>query len=216
MRTTLSHLTLNAAIAQQMPESADGGSTSSTATKKRQAKHELVKADGALVADNEGEPEAHGIRYTLLAMPDKAFTYIYGQNPDADRMLACFGAKTLCTNETSAARNSDKGEASPAEQMDAVVDRFALLATGQWVDRTGGVGAKVDLDALAEAICQQLIEDQKATAEQIAQGYKAKVRAKLDDDKVYARKSRTHNGVAAKYAAIVGRSTATTDDLMIA
>jgi hypothetical protein len=214
MRTTLSHLTLAGAIARQAP--GETGNDTATTGKRRQAKHELVDAQGNVLGDDGTEVEAHGIRYTLLALTEKPFTYIYGQNADADRMLACFGAKTLCTNETSAARNNDKGEASPAEQMDAVVDRFSLLATGQWVDRTGGVGAKINKDALAEAICQQLVEDGKATNEQIEQGYKAKVRAKLEDDAVYARKSRTHNGVAAKYAAIVGRSSATTDDLMVA
>jgi hypothetical protein len=117
------NVTLSSMIARQSP--GESGAAETVSGKKRQAKHELVDAQGNVLGDDADETAAWGIRYSLLALPGKSFTYIYGQNADCDRMLANFGAKTLATNETSAARNSDKGEASAVEQLDAVVDRFA-------------------------------------------------------------------------------------------
>lgn len=180
--------------------------------RKKVAKHELLDAAGAVI---ESEEAATGIRYTLLAN-SQTFDWQYGKNPDADRMLAVFGAKTLATNETSQARNNAKGEASADEQIAAVRDRFELLASGKWVDRTReGVGAKIDKDALAEAICRVLVADGKQTQEQIDGGYKAKIRAKLEDDAAYVRIARQVPKVATEYAAIVGRATKSVDDLML-
>ena len=196
----------------QAPETAGATETEVVEiTKAKRANHELIDAQGNVV---EAEEDAHGIRYTLLAN-GQSFDYMYGKNAESDRMLALFGAKTLCTNETSAARNNVKGAASPDEQMDAVRDRFSLLDSGKWVDRSReGVGAKVDLDALAEAICRVLVSEGKQTQQDVDSGYKAKVRAKLDDDKGYARKARSYGPVGNEYAAIVGKTTATVDDLL--
>lgn len=215
-RISKTRLLETAAVVMQMPEAASGGAASgdTEVVKRKVAKHELLDQSGNLLPEDQGEESAYGVRYTLLANGE-TFEYMYGKSADADRMLANFGAKTLATNETSAARNNTKGEASPDEQIAAVRERFALLQTGQWVDRTrDGVGAKVDLDALAEAICRVLVREGKLTQEQVDSGYKAGRRQKLDDDKLFARKVRTNAAVAAEYAAIVGRQTATTDDLL--
>lgn len=181
--------------------------------KRQVAKHELLNSAGEIV---ENEEEATGIRYTLVAN-QQAFDFQSGMNPgERNTMLVIFGAKTLATNETSAARNNTKGSASPDEQIDSVRERFALLETGKWVDRTReGVGAKVDLDALTQAICQVVVAEGKMTQADVDGGYKAKVRAKVDEDKVFARKARSMPAVASAYAALVGRSTATVDDLML-
>jgi hypothetical protein len=182
------------------------------------ANHELIGTNGDIV---EKEEDAHGMRYTLLAN-QQTFDYLFGQNADADRMLAVFGAKTLATNETSQARNSAKGAASPDEQIQSVRERFATLATGTWVDRTREGGAKVDKDALAEAICQvQVAQGGKTKAgelitdEFVAAGYKAKVRQKLEDDPAFLRTARNMPAVTTAYAALVGRSVATVDDLAL-
>lgn len=182
------------------------------------AKHELLDSAGATC---DKEEDAHGMRYTLLANGE-TFDYVCGTNADADRMLAVFGAKTLATNETSQARNSAKGEASAAEQIQAVRDRFATLATGTWVDRTREGGAKVDKDALAEAICQvQVAQGGKTKAGElvtdafVAAGYKAKVRQNLEDDPNFLRIARNMPAVTTAYAALVGRSVATVDDLAL-
>lgn len=185
--------------------------------KRKVAEHDLIDAGGAVVDEEE---KAQGIRYTLLAN-NQAFEYQFGKSQDADRMLALFGAKTLATNETSQARNSAKGAASADEQIQSVRDRFALIATGQWVDRTReGVGAKIDKDALAEAIVRVQIaagsktsDGELVTAELAAAGYKAKVRQKLEDDAAFVRKARQVPAIATEYSAIVGRTVATLDDL---
>jgi hypothetical protein len=199
------------AVAQQAPETATESETVEIVKQKR-ANHELLNAASEVV---ENEEDATGIRYTLLAN-NQSFDWQSGLEPGkAATMLAIFGAKTLATNETSAARQNVKGSASADEQIDAVRERFAIIADGKWVDRTReGVGAKVDLDALAEAICQVLITEGKSTQADVDGGYKAKVRAKLDDDKTYARKARSYGPVAAAYAALVGKTSATVDDLL--
>jgi hypothetical protein len=172
-----------------------------------------LDANFALGGDDLAEEQAHGIRYTLLAN-GKTFDYQYGKSGDADRMLALFGAKKLCTNETSAARNNTKGEASPDEQMAAVEERFALLSTGVWVDRTrDGVGAKLDPDALAQAIVDVLVGEGKLERDK-ADDFKADRRAKIEADAAWGRKMRTFPAVATRYNEIVGRSVATVDDLM--
>lgn len=205
-----------AAAPAQAPETSGPAAATETETveitKAKRANHELLDAAGTVVDDEES---AVGIRYTLLAN-GQVFDWQSGLEAGKPAtMLAVFGAKTLATNETSAARNNAKGAASPDEQMDAVRERFALLETGVWVDRTrDGVGAKVDLDALAEAICQVLVSEGKKTQAEVDSGYKAERRQKLEEDKVFARKARQQPKVSAAYAALVGRTTATVDDLL--
>lgn len=200
--------------ALQAPDAPAAGTSSNKAEKSKRAEHELLDAQGNVVEDEE---DANGIRYTLVAMPDRPFTYQFGANATVDKFLAMFGAKTLCTNESSAVRNSPKGEGTAEEQIDAVGDRFALLSTGKWVDRTReGVGAKVDLDALANAIVNVMVSEGKLTQEQVTGGKLAEYRKKVDDDKVWARKARQHTPFAAEYARIKGStSTATTDDFAL-
>lgn len=195
----------------QAPETA--GATSNKAEKSKRAEHELLDASGAVVEDEE---DANGIRYTLVAMPERPYTYQFGANASVDKFLALFGAKTLCTNESSAVRNSPKGEGTAEEQIDAVEARFALLATGKWVDRTReGVGAKVDLDALANAIANVMVAEGKMTQEQVAGGKLAAYRQKLDDDKAFARQARQHPPFAAEYAKLKGKTATTLDDFAI-
>lgn len=198
----------------------DDGETTVTITKAARAKHELLDASGAVVEDEE---KATGIRYTLLAN-NQTFDWQSGLAAGTPAtMIAVFGAKTLATNETSAARNNAKGGASPDEQMQAVRDRFALVDGGQWVDRTReGVGARVDKDALAEAICRVKIaagakakDGTQFTDETVAAGLKAKVRQMLEDDANLVRTARQVPDVAQAYAAIVGRQTKSIDDLGI-
>lgn len=197
----------------QAPDALATGTTSNKVEKSKRADHDLLDASGAVVDDEEA---ANGIRYTLVAMPERPFTYQFGVNGTVDKFLALFGAKTLCTNESSAIRNSPKGEGTAEEQIDAVEARFALLATGAWIDRTReSVGAKVDLDALANAICNVMVAEGKLTAEQVSGGKLAEYRQKLDDDKVWTRKARQHAPFAAEYAKIKGAATVTTDDFLV-
>jgi hypothetical protein len=171
--------------------------------KRAVAKHALIDVQGQEV---DSEETATGVRYTVLANGE-AFEYQYAPD-DAGRMLALFGAKTLATNESSQVRNSPKGAGTPAEQIGAVRERFALIATGQWIDRTREPGVTgVDKEALARAVVA-VVETDGQTADY------AKVLAKIEGDKAYRTMVRSHPPVAAKYAEIVGKGIKTTSDLL--
>lgn len=186
--------------------------TGATTTKRKVAQHDLIDAKGEVV---ETEEEAQGIRYTLQEN-GQAMTWNFSDaTEDEKRLLCIFGAKTLATNETSQVRNNPKGGGDADEQITAVKERFAMIRTGQWVDRTreGGVGVKIDKDALAEAICQVLVAEGKTDDAAVAAGLKAEKRERLENDAAYLRKARTVPAVALAYAKIVGKTTATVEDL---
>lgn len=180
-------------------------------TRTKVATHELVDAAGVVV---ETEEEARGYRYTLLANGKQANWDYDKATDDEKRLMALFGAKTLATNETSQARNNPKGAGTPDEQIDAVVERFALIKTGQWVDRSReGVGAKVDLDKLAAAVCTAKVEGGKLTQEQVDGGEYAATLQKLTEDPAYRAKVRKVPQVSIAYAALVGKAQVTVDDI---
>lgn len=191
---------------------------SETETKKeRVATHALLLADGT-TSDDVGEEQATGISYALRDHPE-TFVWQYGEATDDERrMLACFGAKTLATNETSGVRNSKQWKdqdhsASVAEQWAALVDRFKLIRSGTWADRTREPGApRVNLDALAEAISRVMVAQGKRTQAEIDSGGKAEYRERLES-KEYLAKVRTVPAIAAEYSAIIGKATATLDDV---
>lgn len=187
--------------------------TTTETTKRKVAEHALIDAAKNVV---ETEEEARGISYTLLENSEK-FEWVADEATEAELvLLAIFGAKTLATNETSQARNNPKGSASADEQIAAVRERFALIRGGQWVDRTReGVGvARVDKDALAEAICRVLVASGKKTQAEVDGGHKAATRERLENEPAYLRKARQVPQVADEYTKIVGRPTATVDDLV--
>jgi hypothetical protein len=196
-----------------MTESIETSNGAATTTKRKVAQHDLIDANGKEV---DTEEEAQGIKYTLQEN-GQSLTWKWAEATDDEkRLLAIFGAKTLATNETSQVRNNPKGPGDADEQIAAVRERFAMIRTGQWVDRTregGGVGAKIDRDALAEAICQVLVAEGKVTDADVQNGVKAEKRKRLDDDAAYLRKARTVPAVALAYSQIVGKSTATVEDL---
>lgn len=176
----------------------------------RVAIHALLLADGT---EAESEEKAEGISYKLNGHPE-TFTWQYGEATDAEkRMLACFGAKTLATNETSGVRNNKKNPGDVNAQYDALVERFKLIRSGEWADRTREPGApRVNLDALAEAICRVMVATGKRTQAEIDGGVKAEYRERLES-KEYLATVRTNAQVANEYAAIVGRKQASVDDI---
>jgi hypothetical protein len=142
-------------------------------TKERKAIHGLL--DGAATPTKKFD-EAHAITYALVGIPDDVFTYETPAGiPDAVRMLALFGARTLATNTASQLRQAGEDE---AEQLAAIRDRFELLDSGTWIERAERVGAKIDLELLARVyvewaktegatkdyatILQKITEDKKA------------------------------------------------------
>jgi hypothetical protein len=189
--------------------------TQTEVTRKKVAEHNLIDA-GKNVVDTE--EEARGIRYTLLENGE-TFEWLADEASPAElNLLAIFGAKTLATNETSQARNNPKGSASADEQIAAVRDRFALIRDGKWVDRSreGGVGTRINKDALAEAICIVLVNAKKKTDADVSNGYKATVRDRLESDAEWLAKVRKQPDVAAEYARLAGsKATTSIDDLMV-
>jgi hypothetical protein len=175
--------------------------------KRKVADHWLIDADGNKVDDEE---VATGIGYQVVG--SKApFTFQTGQAAGtAAAMLAVFGAKTLATNESSAARNRKDDPADADGQMEAVAERFALIGTGKWVDRTReGVGAKIDLDALAGAI----IAVAEAADPSKVPDY-AKVRQKLEEDVGFRKTVRQVPAIATEYANRAGRPAKTLADAL--
>ena len=194
--------------------------TETTTVKSKIAEHEYLDASGSVVDEEEA---AAGYRYTLLSIGD-SFDWNMAQANEAElKLLALFGAKTLATNEISQVRNNPKNAAvknSPElakEALEAVRARFALIRDGQWVDRTreGGVGTRVNRDALTEALCKVLVEGGKKTQADIDSGYKATLRQRMEDDQEWLAKVRKQPDVAAAYVKIVGaKDGKTVDDLL--
>lgn len=175
------------------------------------ADRDWIDANGAPV---ENEKDATAARYTLFS-PEKfgaenvgkSATFTPKTDDVATRMCAIMGALTLMGNIANTWL-TEKGEKS-ASPIDDINERFQLIMTGEWADRTGsGVGAKVDKDALALAIVEAAIADGKAAPDV------GKVRAKLESDPTWGRAVRQNAKVAAKYAEAIGKSVKSLDELM--
>lgn len=185
--------------------------TETKASARAVAKHELLTAEGAVT---ENEEEANGIRYTILAN-GKSFEWQYDANKPSARMMAVFGAKTLATNESSQVRNSqkNKGVDTSDDQYDAVVERFGLVDSGTWIDRTREPGErKLDESALFNAIVDQAESEGKTVSDDL----KAKIRQAIAEDKKYLAGVRRNPAVMTRYNEAVGRKVkeTTTDDLL--
>lgn len=166
--------------------------------------------------------EAAGVLYKFLGRtkdgitvpPDsQAFTRLFSEMSEAElKMLAGFGAHTLMGNVTNTWLGEKGDKAATAH--DAIKERFDLLYGGTWVDRTGtGVGARIDKDALAEAVCRVMVAKGTWTQADVDGGRKAAVRQKMEDDPQSVKASRQVPEIASEYAAIVGRATKSAEDV---
>jgi hypothetical protein len=172
------------------------------------AKHEKVAQHEML--DSSGQPttdmgDAVGYRYSLVNGGGKALTWQWSDaTEDEKRMFALFGAKTLATNTTSGARNNTKGQASPDEQIEKAIERFSQIRDGTW-RKPGEGGFKVNLEFMAQAIAKARLELGKPVdnVEVYLQ--------RLTEEQGYLAKVRVVPQVAAHYAKLAGRSTATID-----
>lgn len=187
------------------------GTADTTTSKRKVADHWLIDAAGTTV---EKEEEATGIGYKLVDLPGKPFIY---QIPGAVAgstitMQAVFGCKTLATNESSQVRHNPKGEGTADEQLEAVRERFALMDSGVFVDRTrDGVGVRIDLDMLSQASAE-------AAAAKGGTRTAAEYRAKFDADAAFLATAknayRNDPALAAIYNRLAGRTTKSVDDLL--
>lgn len=135
----------------------------------------------------------------------KAYSYQIPGPGTRDGMLAGFGALTLMGNITNTWMG-DKGDKA-ATAYDAISDRFTLLESGVWIDRTAQVGARVDKPKLAEAIVN-------VAARKGQQKDLAAILAKLEADAEFTKAVRANPEFAAEYATIMGRTVKSSDELL--
>jgi hypothetical protein len=130
----------------------------------RVAKHELLDANGDVTSKWE---EAAGIRYTDLASGLVFQQMVADLRPQALNALACFGMRTLATNEASAARNGGR-DATGAEQVAAIEERFAGINADpmSWSSGTREGGPRIDQPVLAQAVVDQMVAEGKWTEDQ--------------------------------------------------
>ncbi len=173
--------------------------------KRQVAKHSLLDSAGNIVEEMEA---ATGFRYLDIASGE-TFDYQLKANSDALRMLALFGGRTLATNEASAERQKDGGS---AEQLTAIKDRFALLDTGVWVDRTREGGPRIDQAILASAVLDVMVAAGKAQEDERA----ARVAKLLENWAADPKKVTVAHSVPQvrdQYAKLTGKTARTVDDL---
>lgn len=195
----------NPAILRQAPDAESAAADGSEATTKRkQVSKRLFLNDAG--DEVEKIEEATGGRYVLLSPSgNKALDYKFGANPAKDRQFAVFGFHTKIGNVVNTVLN-DKDE--PGSPDDAHKEAETWLAGDVWAERAaGGVGARIDKDALAAAIVAVATAAGKSP-DPLA------IRQKLEDDPVFVRTARQVPDIANEYATRVGKPTKTVDDLL--
>lgn len=182
--------------------------TEEKVSKRQVAKHILLANGGT--SDDLDFDGADSIRYVDI---ESGQTIDYKPaNDKATLMLALFGARTLATNEASAARQKD---ASGIEQIEAIRERFALIDSGVWVDRTREGGPRIDPKLAAQALVEFMVSEGKVPADQ-GDSALAKVVANFEDEKegkARISKAMSNPTVAANYKRLKGGKAATADDL---
>lgn len=173
----------------------------------RVAKHELLNSAGEVTAKWE---EAAGIRYTDISTGIVFEQMLKDLPAEARDMFACFGMRTISTNEASAARNSN--DATGAEQVDAIRERFAGIAEGKWTSGTREGGPRIDLDVLSQAVANVMVRG--GTWQESDKADKAaKVKATLEGDSKKVATFRSLEGVEAEYKRLKGGKVASAADI---
>lgn len=198
-------------ITRQAPEAGSGPNADDTEVQRKKiAERDWLASDGTVA---EKEEDATAARYTFLA-DGKSFAWSPVTDDPTTRMCAIFGALTLMGNITNTWK-VEKGE-KPDSPIDAIADRFAFMANeSRWIDRAaGGVGAKLDLDVMAEAILLVKIDAGAIDGNDLAavRTAKAEFRQKLESPD-YVKVARKVAAVTAKYAELRGGPAKTVDDL---
>ena len=180
---------------QQAPESSAAGDGESD-TRKKVSKRSFLTANGG---EAEKMEESAGARYTLLGEGGGDFDYVYGQNPTADKFYANFGFHTKIGNVANTVLNNKEDPGTPADAAGAIKEFMDGVTNGVWAERTGGVGAKIDLDALAGAVVAAAESKGRSDLDV------REVREKLESDKALVRKVRQVPDIAAEYNKRVGK-----------
>lgn len=160
------------------------------------AKHGYVDASGTAVDQIE---KATGNSYVDLATGKQILNVfdIKGDDKELARILmfACFGWRTLATNEASAWRQAaERGDEDlEPDQAAAIESRMEQIASGTWRERGEGSprGPKYDPVVMANALVAVLGDK--------AAGDAAHYHERYTTDKSYAAKVRSNTSVMAKY-----------------
>lgn len=172
--------------------------TASASTRKQVSKRDFV--------GGEDMESAKGGSYQLLGEGGKTFTYNHGENANADRMFAIFGFHTKVGNVANTVLNDKDNPGSPADAGEAIAEFLSAVADGTWAERSGGVGVKIDKDALAGAYVDY------CAANGQAKDY-ATVRQALEDKPVLVRQLRAVPEIAKLYQAKVGKPVKSVDEV---
>jgi len=182
----------------QAPESSAAADGDEKPTRKQVSKRAYLTVNGG---EADRIEEAAGARYTLLGTSEGEthFDQQFGDAGKFETMCAIFGFHTKIGNVANTVLNDKNEPGTPDDAADAIREFIDGAKGGTWAERTGGVGAKIDLDALAAAIveCAQA----KGRTDLDPQT----VREQLEDDKARVRKVRQVPEIAAAYNKRVGK-----------
>lgn len=176
------------------------------AREKAKAEHSLIGVDGVVVDDIAA---ATGIRYIDLETREVVDAQVASFDPKGILLLALFGAKTKATNTASQCRQ--RGE-SGAEQVASIRGDFATIAIGQWPEREGGGGGRVNVDALAVAFVDLQVKARKVAKDQhdvVLPGVREKLAQKPVED---LRKMLMVPGMRDAYNRALGKEAASLSD----
>jgi hypothetical protein len=196
----------------QAPDGASAAADGGKPSREKTSDRIWLGADGQPV---DAEENAVTARYKYVGDGRYADFSPVTDHP-ATRMFAIFGALTLFGNIT----NTWKGEKGDraASPIDEIELRLALMCDAddpKWVDRTGGLGAKIDKDVLAEAMIQLAITAGKVDGNDAGAvgAKKAEYREKLESAD-HVRMVRKVPAINAKYSELVGGVVKTLDDVL--
>lgn len=187
------------------PRAAETETGSDDSSKRKQvSKRTYVGADGAEVDKIE---DATGACYTLLGDEGESFTEQFGKAGEFVTMNAIFGFHTKAGNVANTVLNDKQNPGTMADAAAEIADWIEKAKAGVWAERTGGVGAKIDKDALAGAVVDAVEADGGTIAYD-------KVRERLESDEKYLRLVRQVPAVAQAYIKRTGRATKTVADIL--
>ena len=172
-----------------------------------------VNAESAVVDSIE---DASGGTYKLLGDGGTTFTYVHGKNPQMDAKFAIFGFHTKVGNVANTVLNDKDNPGTPADAAATITDWMAALeADGTWTsEREGGVGVRIDKDALAAAYVEYASGLGKTTMNDGRPLDIANVREQLESKPVLIRQMRGVPEVARLYADKVGKPIKSADEIV--
>jgi hypothetical protein len=180
--------------------------------KEARSKREWLNAAGEKVTQPE---EAVAIRYRLLGGSESGHTYDLSHLKEGmDRFAAGFGFVTKAGNVANTVLNSDGGTVDEADV--AIMEWLEDWQNGIYVERAaGGAGAKVNRDALAQAVFDVMTAKGRTTFKDGKPVDMADIRQRLEEDTkgVLVRQWRGIDDITNAYKDIVGKPTKTVDDI---